>query len=216
MKTFIEHELPELEQINTDAGRFYKTPEGKVYPSVTTILGSFSKDGIERWRKAVGEEEADRIMQMASARGTRIHNHCEEYLKTGSTNPSMFDLEAFNAIKPHFAHINNIHCCERRLYSDKLQAAGTADLIAEYDDILTLIDWKTSGRSKCASEIENYFMQCSAYSYFFWERTDIFVNDIKIIMASDDSNKALVFNEKATTWLSKFMDLRKLHKLQFS
>ena len=39
-----------------DGQRYYLTPQGKKYPSVTTVAGIFAKDGIIKWRKRVGEE----------------------------------------------------------------------------------------------------------------------------------------------------------------
>ena len=53
-----------------DGSRVYVTPQGKVYPSITSILGTQPKPGIEAWRKKIGEEEANRIMKESSALGT--------------------------------------------------------------------------------------------------------------------------------------------------
>ncbi len=44
-----KHELVQLKELNTkssDTGRFYETPEGQSYPSVTTITGLLSKASI--------------------------------------------------------------------------------------------------------------------------------------------------------------------------
>jgi len=41
--------------------RFYLTPEGNKYPSVTTITSQHNKQSILEWRKRVGEAEANRI-----------------------------------------------------------------------------------------------------------------------------------------------------------
>jgi len=66
-KSFTKHkDAPDsredlLEQINTEAGRYYKTPAGVVYPSVTTVTGLLTADAIKQWRKRVGEEEANRV-----------------------------------------------------------------------------------------------------------------------------------------------------------
>ncbi|RYZ83336.1 MAG: hypothetical protein EOP04_20165, partial [Proteobacteria bacterium] len=74
-RTF-EHRTVELEDIEAETtakGRVYRTPAGLYYPSVTTVLSLNSKDSIKRWRKRVGEEEANRISTEAAGRGTRIH-----------------------------------------------------------------------------------------------------------------------------------------------
>ena len=66
----------ELEAKTTENGRVYFTPSGKAYPSVTTVLGSLSKEGIKLWREKVGEEEADKISGRASRRGEALHLAC--------------------------------------------------------------------------------------------------------------------------------------------
>ena len=81
VKTFIHHDLPKLERdTKPDGTRVYKTPSGSAYPSVTTVTGLHSAKGIMEWRKKVGEAEANRVSAKASSRGTRIHQHCEDFL----------------------------------------------------------------------------------------------------------------------------------------
>ena len=41
--------------MNQNGFRFYNI-DGKNYPSVTSILGIKKKEGLEQWRKNVGEE----------------------------------------------------------------------------------------------------------------------------------------------------------------
>ena len=45
----------ELKTKTVDKKRFYVTPEGNEYPSITTILSPRNKAGIMKWRKRVGE-----------------------------------------------------------------------------------------------------------------------------------------------------------------
>ena len=43
-------ELPKIKQKNNalpDGGRGYETPEGKLYPSITTVLSVRNKKGVE-------------------------------------------------------------------------------------------------------------------------------------------------------------------------
>ena len=174
MKTFIHHDLPKLQRdTSPDGTRVYKTPSGKSYPSVTTITGLHTAKNIAEWRKRVGDEEANRISSKASARGTRIHTHCEDYLRGNIFEADMFDLEMFNSIKFWLDDINNIHALESPLYSDFLQVAGTVDCIAEFQGKLSVIDFKTSSKPKDREDIYNYFMQTAAYAVAFEERTEI-------------------------------------------
>jgi len=100
-------ERPELsfglqaEYIN--GGRIYTTPEGNKYSSITTVLGELSKAGIQKWRKRVGEVEANRISTKASRQGTRVHSICESYIKNeyGYLDGRMPHLaEMFSSIQP--------------------------------------------------------------------------------------------------------------------
>ena len=56
----------DLESETKDGKRFYVTPEGNKYPSVSTVAGHFSKAGIMAWRKRVGAETANRVSKQAS------------------------------------------------------------------------------------------------------------------------------------------------------
>ena len=208
MKTFIDHDFGKLERdTKPDGTRLYKTPSGKSYPSVTTVTGLHTAKGIAEWRKRVGNEEANRISGKASARGTRIHQHCEDYLRGNIFEADMFDLEMFNSIKPLLDQVDNIHCLETPLWSDHLQVAGTVDCIAEFQGKLSVIDFKTSSKPKDRDDIHNYFMQCAAYSVAFEERTGIPIGRLVIIMAVD-SDDPRWFIEKRDNWIGGFKKLR--------
>ena len=212
MKTFIDHDIPKLERDTApDGSRVYKTPSGAAYPSVTSVTGLLNKASIMEWRKRVGEEEANKVSSRAASRGTRVHQLCEDYLKKGSADPGLFELEMFNNIKPYLDSIDRIHCLETPLYSDHLQVAGTVDCIAEYKGKLRVIDFKTSTKAKERNHIHNYFMQCAAYAVAFEERTKIPVDKILIIMATDEDG-VITFEEKRDDWIAGFIDVREDYK----
>lgn len=207
MKTFIQHEFPQLKRIDSTGGRSYLTPTGAAYPSVTSVMGLLKAQSIQEWRKRVGEEEANRISARASKRGTSIHSLCEDYLKTGSASPNPFDHEMFTSLRPFLDRIDNIHCLETQMYSHHLQVAGTVDCIAEFDGKLHVIDFKTSAKVKERDWIHDYFMQTSAYAVMFEELTGIPVARLLIVMGVDD-NDPLVFQEKRNDWIGHFKDAR--------
>ena len=211
MKNFIEHNFKQLERIDGPNGRVYNTPSGNKYPSVTSVVSLLNQDEIKAWRARVGEEEANRISARASKRGTQIHSLCEDYLYGKDPQPGMFDAQVFNSLKPHLDLIDNIHALESKLYSDKLQVAGTTDCIAEYKGKLSVIDFKTSRRIKAKEDISGYFIQCSSYAYMFWEQTGIMVDNIVIIMGVDEED-ALVFEEPIMPWIKDFIKLRELYR----
>ena len=153
--------LPNLESVTLPNGkRHYVTPNGVKLPSVTTVIGAKEKKGILEWRKRVGEAEANRISKIASGRGNRVHLMAEQYLNNEEIQWSkcMPDaVEAFSQIKPYLDNVNNIHYQEQALWSETIGMAGRVDLIAEWDGVLSVIDFKTSKKVKVREDIPNYF-----------------------------------------------------------
>lgn len=190
--------MPDMKSQTFDDGkRYYVTPEGNKYPSVTTVIGASKAHIIQQWRNRVGHEEANRISRLASGRGTNFHTLCEKYLRSESLSGSMPDaLEMFKSVKPLIdKHISNVWYQEQALYSDKLNMAGRVDLIAHWDGVLSIIDYKTSKKIKSRNDIEDYYAQCCAYSCMLEERIGISVEQIVILMAVENE-KPLVFIEK--------------------
>jgi len=106
---------------NINGKRNYVTPSGELYPSITTILGEFSKASIQEWRKRVGETEANKISGKASRRGTRLHSVCEKYIQNedGFLDAEPYNIiELFKTIEPFLERIDNVHGVELALYSD--------------------------------------------------------------------------------------------------
>lgn len=208
----INQEIPKLKQVNENGTRYYVTPEGKKYPSVTTVLAEYNRKEIYEWRQRVGEEKANKISRQASVRGTSIHKLCEDYLNNKALDIKAPDkLEMFRSFTPLLNRINNIHAQEIRMYSDHLRMAGTVDCIAEFDGKLTVIDFKTSSRLKDKLKIENYFMQCSAYAIMFEERFDIPISRTAVLIAVDGHEPQL-FLEKRDNYVEKLIHYRDLYE----
>jgi genome maintenance exonuclease 1 len=214
MPTFYNHNFPELEQINLPDGRRYRTPSGKLYPSVTTVLSSQPSPELDEWRAKVGEETANKISSKAAAKGSLVHEACENTLMGKDVKWGMFDAEAkeaFEVFKPVLDSISTVYAIETRMFSDTLEVAGTVDLIAEYEGKLCVLDWKTSSRFKSKEDIPNYFIQMSVYSAMFYEHTGIKIPDICVQMTAKDYG-LITYWEKTKDWLPKFVDLRKKFK----
>ncbi len=208
MRTFIDHDIPSIVQINNEGQRVYQTPTGDKYPSITTIMSFLSAKDIQSWRKRVGTEEANKVSARASRRGSSIHSLCENYLKEEKIDVDIFDQEVFNTLIPHLDLIDNIHCLETKLFSNILKVAGTVDCVAEYNGKLSIIDFKTSKKAKKKEWISNYFMQTAAYGMMFWELTGIAIDNVCIIMGVDDQ-EALIFQEPLRPWLQQFRVARR-------
>ena len=123
--------LPDLQsQTFPDGKRYYVTPEGEKFPSVTTVVGHHKKQIIKEWRNRVGDETANKISSQSSKRGTGVHTLCERYLtneKTIGKGVMPDALEMFRSIQPYLNKINNIHYLEQALWSRQLQLAGRVD-----------------------------------------------------------------------------------------
>lgn len=211
MKTFIQHDFPQLKRVDSEGGRSYLTPTGQAYPSVTSVVGLHKAKQIQEWRNRVGAEEANRVSNKASKRGTSIHSLCENYLLGNEFEVPLPDAEMFSSMRPFLDRIDNIHCLETQLYSHHLQVAGTVDCIAEFDGKLHVIDFKTAGKPKQRDWIHDYFMQTSAYAVMFEELTGIPVGRLLIVMGVDD-HEPLIFQEKRNDWIGQFKDLRAQYK----
>jgi genome maintenance exonuclease 1 len=183
--------LSDIESIDRDGQRFYPVPNGKFYPSITTVT-SFNKAAFfKEWRQRVGAEFADRKTARATGRGTEFHSIVEHYLKNEHFSSDTFrplPYTLFQVAKPILDRINNIHLLEGALYSDYLGVAGRVDCIAEFDGDLAVIDFKTSDKEKKEEWIENYFVQATAYAVMFYELTGIQPKKIVIIIATEEGH----------------------------
>lgn len=210
--------LQELTADTSDKGRFYTTPSGAVVPSVTTVLSMQDKTGLDEWVKRVGEDEAKRITLQAGRRGTAVHDLAEKYVnndvnwKRGAMPVNLF---TFNTVKPVLdKHLNNIWTQESTLYSERLSVAGRVDCIGEWDGVLSIVDYKTSRRTKKKEHVEGYFIQESVYAACFYEMTKVPIKQVVTVIAVDDSEPQ-VFVEKAMDHLHKFVALRQRFKEKF-
>jgi len=204
-------DLPILHRIDAEDGRRYLTPDGNKYPSVTTVLGSTSdKSGLDDWKARIGEEAAYQEMKRAGRRGTGMHDLCERYIRNQNIDlrrEMPVPAQLFSQVRPKLKeHVNNVRGIELPLYSDYLKIAGTADLIAEWDGKLAIIDYKSSNKNKEASWITDYWLQCSIYAICFEERTGIPINKLVVLMGVEQSTKPLVFESTRKQWEGMLLD----------
>jgi ATP-dependent exoDNAse (exonuclease V) beta subunit len=195
-----EHHLfdkTEIEAVYEDGKRYYLTPNGEKYPSVTTKIGeAFGTYHLDQWRKRVGEEEAERISNIAKRRGTAIHSLCEAYIMNDPkyTKGHMpVNVATFKQIQPVLdEYVTKVYGIEFPLWSSNLKTAGRCDLIADFDGKMSIVDYKTSKRRKDEDHILNYFVQATTYAHMLSERLNIAVPEqIAIVIAVDEDNSQL-------------------------
>ena len=200
-------EIGKLVQVNSKGGRYYETPTGAKYPSVTSITKLHNQESIQAWKEKVGEKVAGEISRRALARGNKIHTLAEKYLLNEGDMSDDFSRADFGQMIPYLDKINNIHCLETQLYSDHLKTAGTVDCVGEYEGKLTVIDFKTSAKLKKREWVKDYFMQCSAYAVMYEERTGTPIERLLLIINVEDEGIQLI-DGKRDDYIEDILDLR--------
>ena len=196
MKTFNHVGLEPIEMVarTTEGERLYLTPTGNRYPSVTTVIGNNSKKkaAIAKWRKRVGSEEANCISSRAARRGDKVHKLYEYYINNELTDDILGeDVQSkymFNNSRHVIDRINNVYLQEAALYSDILKIAGRVDCIAEYNGVLSIIDFKTSAKPKRESYLYDYYVQEAAYAVMLRECYNMTVKQLVTIIACENGD----------------------------
>lgn len=220
MKTFTHlnsSSLCDLNRIEENGKRFYVAPNGKRLPSVTTFLSHFKKDSIMKWRKRVGEEEANKISGKASRRGTKFHSLMESYLSNESPSEFLKDIMpdqkfSFKNMLPALDRIDNIRYIETMLYSETIGLAGQVDCIAEFDGIPSIIDFKTSNKLKKEEWIEDYFLQCTSYSLMYEDMCGEKAKQIVVLISVDNCVEPQIFVKQRKEYIHSLYDKLKIYR----
>lgn len=215
MKKFKHNFVPfvELSTETIDGKRHYVLPDGTTkLKSVTTIISEKSdKTALYEWRKRVGDEEANSISTQAARRGTSIHKIAERYVLNEENiykDEMPINIETFKSIQNILDdHVDNILGVELPLYSKALKCAGRTDLVAEYDGVLSIIDFKTSRKLKKLEWIENYLLQSTVYSMMFEWTYKIAVPQFVIIIAVDDEKTPQTFVMERSKYVDKVLEV---------
>lgn len=219
-----------IERLDSNCGgqRLYRITEHKanqsesapydfLLPSVTSIISRRQKnESLENWRRAVGEKEADRVANAAARRGTWFHKQCENFLLQTTPTSSKVDYNAliyknlWNKMRSVLIEcISIVHGVEVMLFSEKARCAGTVDCIARTSDgHLCIVDFKTSTSRKASSDISSYWLQCAAYALMCQEMLGEMPQKLVVIMAVENEEEILVFEEDPSFWVEKFLILR--------
>jgi genome maintenance exonuclease 1 len=191
MFNFIDSGFTHSKLKAVDGKHFYETPKGSLYPSVTTMLKATEDPektkSLQEWKDS--KPEANYIMREAQLIGTQSHRLIENYLQDMVSPRSEFRLLSmahFQNLKPLLdKNVDNIHGIELKMWSDKLKLGGMADLVAEYDGRLSIIDYKTKRSNQKKEWLFDYFLQATAYSLMFDELTGKPVKQLVILVSSE-------------------------------
>lgn len=204
-----------ITQVNENGKRHYILPNGKKYPSVTTYLSTMNAGAIEKWRAAVGPEVASATSKRALHRGNLIHKSVEKYVKGNPKYLQEVTLNYRDMVGGLTSFLDNrvdeIYGIELPLYSTKLRAAGTSDLLCRMDGVKTMADYKTAEQAKRESWITNYFYQTTTYALMVYELYDIWIPQIAILIATE-TDGLQVFKKPTKDYIDAVIDYFTTHE----
>ena len=187
-----KYDYPNISRDESTGKRLYKTPEGNLVPSVTTIL-SKTKDNkfLHIWRNRVGKKEAQRITTEACNIGTSMHKFLECYIlnEQRELSPSPVHSQARGMadviIDKGLKHVSELWGTEVQLwYEDKY--AGTTDLVGMYKGVPHIIDFKQTNKPKKEEWIQDYYLQLCAYAHAHNHVTGTDIKNGVVLMCSRD------------------------------
>ena len=209
------HDLVEhldINNIDTDTGRFYVNESGDRFPSVTTFLGAMlDKSGLDEWRARVGEEEANRATNRGARRGTALHLVCEKYVLNEPLPAMMPSVQMlFAQVKPVLdKRLNSVIACEVPLMSNHLRLGGRCDLVCRFDGKRSILDFKTTNNEKTEDMMYGYFIQETLYACMFEECYGTPITQLVTISAGDSTPEAQVVIKHRDDYLSDAIALLK-------
>lgn len=193
MKSFVHEFIDvgcDIESIDTPQGRRYKTPGG-LLPSVTTVTGWKKRAFFAKWRRE-NPEESKRVL----SRGTKLHSLIETYIRNDLTEAALSlsqqtqsvtsEVDLFTAMQADIDRIGKVFAIEVPLWSNTVGLAGRTDCIGEFDGVPSVIDFKSSNYPKSEDSIQDYFMQATAYSLMWQDRTGHRLRNIAILIGVED------------------------------
>ena len=154
---------------DVDTGTRFYDFAGVRLPSVTTILAKTKDQSyLTNWKKKVGHEEAERIKNLSSKRGTAMHKFLEKHIQSSGYDDlteigQQAKPMAQKIIEQGLIPISEYYGSEIMIHYPGLYA-GTTDLICMHNDLETVVDFKQSNKPKKLEWIDDYFLQISAYA----------------------------------------------------
>ncbi len=195
MKLF-KHDIIKIPELTLDESNFthvYQTQSGKKLRSVTTMVNKTKpkedKKQLQDWRDRTGHTVSDYIMNTAALIGREAHKLNENYINMIIDNCNFLLLSHAHHRNfiPYLNKIGIVYGIEAKLYSESMVLAGTADLIAEYNGKLSIIDYKTKRSTQRYEWMTDYFIQTMAYARMWEELTGNKIEQL-VILASSEQN----------------------------
>jgi hypothetical protein len=193
---------------------------GQDYPRVTEIISATEepekRKKLLRWMKKIekihGVKGAEVYRQSILDNGTNLHQSIEDYL---SNKIQDVDHSALNLVLPLLKVIksqNENLIIEKRLYCHKYKFKGQPDLICQFEDLPTIIDWTTSLQIKQKKWVEHKFIQAGAYAIASELELGITIKQLAVVVVCESAKRCQVFTDSPDQWQSEF--LKRLEQYQ--
>ena len=138
-------------------------------PSVTTVLGATkNQQFLKDWKAKVGTEEAERIKNLSSRRGTSMHKFLESHIQgIGYDDLTPIGCAAKpmakKVIEMGLTPVEEYYGSEVMLHYPGLYA-GSTDFVCLHNGMETIVDFKQSNRPKKEEWVQDYYLQIAAYA----------------------------------------------------
>ncbi len=164
--------------------------EGQAYPSVSSILSATKpvsdRLALQRWRRRVGVQQAQKISIEACRRGTSVHTAINYFLDGRDLPDDVEDNLYWQSIKPVLASVDQVYLLESAVYHDEHQYAGLFDCLGEWQGDLCVFDWKTAAKPKKIDWITDYCLQVTAYTAAINHLYQVQIDQAIIAIALED------------------------------
>lgn len=159
------------------------------FPSVTTILKKTqpidSRVRYYRWRKKVGNYQANSIITNSCERGKALDIMLEKYSKNNSIQCHDPKIQPFwNSLQPVLAKISDIRLVEQVVINRKECYKARVDWVARYQGIPHTIEFTSSEKAKLELFLEDKILQvvanCGAVNRYY--DTSLFGHRIKKVL----------------------------------
>lgn len=214
MKKNTKYSYTPGQRFEVHGSRQYDFGDGRL-PSVTTILSRTKDQGyLDKWRAKVGHDEAERIKNHSSKRGTSMHKFIENHITgVGYDDLSNIGNEARpmaqKIIELGLSNITEYYGSEVALYYPDLYA-GATDLVCLHNGAEAIIDFKQANRPKKEEWIEDYFIQIAAYAmahnYMFPGRSKVEKGVIMICTPDLYYQEFIIEGSKLQHYYWKFLE----------
>jgi len=187
----------------------YTWPEERLLSPSRILDRTSDKSFLEKWRRKIGDEEADRIVQHSIAVGKSMHTYLERKIKNkkgalllaNDPNIAMATKFAKLIIKQGLKDkLQEVWGVEAHLHFGNYYR-GIADLIGIYEGEPCIVDFKQKRKPQLESydSIKNYFTQMAAYGMAHNRMCKTKIRKGVVLIATHDY-KFQTFTIKGDAW----------------